>query len=145
MLIHGFNVFNGGSYTNTKRAFQEYFVIPIGVKSFKEVIRMAVKYTMHLKILSKLKLEVMKPRLANHVSSHLRSTIVKIVNHGVHYKAKYKNKYTTSIDVTASKFKVKGGNTYNLNLKQDGLTVINPEKIVRAIKEQYYIVFYSLW
>jgi len=34
-----FNVINGGSHAGNKLAFQEYFIIPVGAKSFKEAMR----------------------------------------------------------------------------------------------------------
>jgi enolase len=39
MPIPCFNVINGGSHAGNKLAFQEYFVIPTGAKSFKEAMQ----------------------------------------------------------------------------------------------------------
>lgn len=39
MPVPCFNVINGGSHAGNKLAFQEYFVIPTGAKSFKEAMQ----------------------------------------------------------------------------------------------------------
>merc|ERR1711907_164420 len=38
-----FNVVNGGSHAGNKLAFQEYFICPVGAKTFKEAIRVGAE------------------------------------------------------------------------------------------------------
>merc|ERR1719454_523130 len=38
-----FNVVNGGSHAGNKLAFQEYFIVPVGAKTFKEAIRVGAE------------------------------------------------------------------------------------------------------
>merc|ERR1719157_137716 len=38
-----FNVVNGGSHAGNKLAFQEYFIVPVGAKSFKEAVRIGAE------------------------------------------------------------------------------------------------------
>merc|ERR1719217_841332 len=38
-----FNVVNGGSHAGNKLAFQEYFICPVGAKSFKQAIRVGAE------------------------------------------------------------------------------------------------------
>jgi len=38
-----FNVINGGSHAGNKLAFQEYFIIPVGAKTFKEAMQVGAE------------------------------------------------------------------------------------------------------
>merc|ERR1712061_76474 len=48
-----FNVINGGSHAGNKLAFQEYFIIPVGAKTFREAIRIGAECYHNLKSIIK--------------------------------------------------------------------------------------------
>ena len=44
------NIINGGSHADNNVDFQEFMILPVGAPTFKESIRMGLKYSMHLKL-----------------------------------------------------------------------------------------------
>lgn len=47
--VPAFNVINGGSHAGNKLAMQEFMILPVGAKSFKEAMRMGSEIYHHLK------------------------------------------------------------------------------------------------
>lgn len=48
-----FNVINGGRHADNKLEFQEFWIIPLGAKSFKQAVRMGSEVFHHLQLLCK--------------------------------------------------------------------------------------------
>ena len=125
MPVPCFNVINGGSHAGNKLAFQEYFVIPTGAKSFAEAMQIGceVYHTLGKIIKSKFGGDAtligdeggFAPPCDNREGCELIMEAIK--------KAGYDGKCTIGLDVAASEFKVKGEDGYDLDFKYDGNVV----------------------
>jgi enolase len=122
MPVPCFNVINGGSHAGNKLAFQEYFVIPTGAKSFAEAMQIGceVYHTLGKIIKAKFGGDAtligdeggFAPPCDNREGCELIMEALK--------KAGYEDKCTIGLDVAASEFKVKGEDAYDLDFKYDG-------------------------
>lgn len=122
MPVPCFNVINGGSHAGNKLAFQEYFVIPTGAKTFKEAMQIGceVYHTLGKIIKAKFGGDAtligdeggFAPPCDNREGCELIMEAIK--------KAGYEGKCTIGLDVAASEFKVKGEDAYDLDFKYDG-------------------------
>jgi len=122
MPVPCFNVINGGSHAGNKLAFQEYFVIPTGARSFSEAMAIGceVYHTLGKIIKSKFGGDAtligdeggFAPPCDNREGCEL---IVEAIR-----KAGYDGKCAIGLDVAASEFKVKGEDGYDLDFKYDG-------------------------
>jgi len=122
MPIPCFNVINGGSHAGNKLAFQEYFVIPTGAKSFKEAMQIGceVYHTLGKIIKEKFGGDAtligdeggFAPPCDNREGCELIMEALR--------KTGYEDKCTIGLDVAASEFKVKGEDAYDLDFKYDG-------------------------
>jgi len=130
MPVPCFNVINGGSHAGNKLAFQEYFVIPTGAKSFAEAMQIGceVYHTLGKIIKAKFGGDAtligdeggFAPPCDNREGCEL---IMEAIS-----KAGYDGKCTIGLDVAASEFKVKGEDGYDLDFKYDG-NVISGEEL----------------
>jgi len=122
MPIPCFNVINGGSHAGNKLAFQEYFVIPTGAKSFKEAMQIGceVYHTLGKIIKAKFGGDAtligdeggFAPPCDNREGCELIMEAIA--------KAGYEGMCTIGLDVAASEFKVNGEDAYDLDFKYDG-------------------------
>mmetsp|Transcript_17178 Transcript_17178/g.19865 ORF Transcript_17178/g.19865 Transcript_17178/m.19865 type:complete len:477 (-) Transcript_17178:843-2273(-) len=129
MPIPCFNVINGGSHAGNKLAFQEYFVIPTGAKTFKEAMQIGceVYHTLGKIIKAKFGGDAtligdeggFAPPCDNREGCELIMEALK--------KAGYEDKCTIGLDVAASEFKVKGEDAYDLDFKYDGNKISGEE------------------
>jgi len=130
MPVPCFNVINGGSHAGNKLAFQEYFVIPTGAKSFAEAMQIGceVYHTLGKIIKAKFGGDAtligdeggFAPPCDNREGCEL---IMEAIS-----KAGYDGKCTIGLDVAASEFKVKDEDGYDLDFKYDG-NVISGEEL----------------
>jgi enolase len=130
MPVPCFNVINGGSHAGNKLAFQEYFVIPTGAKTFAEAMQIGceVYHTLGKIIKAKFGGDAtligdeggFAPPCDNREGCELIMEAIK--------KAGYDGKCTIGLDVAASEFKVKGEDGYDLDFKYDG-NVISGEEL----------------
>jgi enolase len=129
MPVPCFNVINGGSHAGNKLAFQEYFVIPTGAKSFAEAMQIGceVYHTLGKIIKAKFGGDAtligdeggFAPPCDNREGCEL---IMEAIS-----KAGYDGKCKIGLDVAASEFKVKGKDEYDLDFKYDGDIVSGEE------------------
>jgi enolase len=122
MPVPCFNVINGGSHAGNKLAFQEYFVIPVGAKSFAEAMQIGceVYHTLGKIIKAKFGGDAtligdeggFAPPCDNREGCELIMEALE--------KSGYKDKCAIGLDVAASEFKVKGKDAYDLDFKYDG-------------------------
>lgn len=129
MPIPCFNVINGGSHAGNKLAFQEYFVIPTGAKSFAEAMQIGceVYHTLGKIIKAKFGGDAtligdeggFAPPCDNREGCELIMEALE--------KSGYLGKCTIGLDVAASEFKVKGQDAYDLDFKYDGQIVSGAE------------------
>ena len=130
MPVPCFNVINGGSHAGNKLAFQEYFVIPTGAKSFAEAMQIGceVYHTLGKIIKAKFGGDAtligdeggFAPPCDNREGCELIMEAIA--------KAGYEGKCTIGLDVAASEFKVKGEDKYDLDFKYDG-DIISGEEL----------------
>lgn len=130
MPVPCFNVINGGSHAGNKLAFQEYFVIPTGAKTFAESMQIGceVYHTLGKIIKSKFGGDAtligdeggFAPPCDNREGCELIMEAIK--------EAGYDGKCKIGLDVAASEFKVKGEDGYDLDFKYDG-NVISGEAL----------------
>jgi len=130
MPVPCFNVINGGSHAGNKLAFQEYFVIPTGAKSFAESMQIGceVYHTLGKIIKAKFGGDAtligdeggFAPPCDNREGCEL---IMEAIS-----KAGYDGKCKIGLDVAASEFKVKGKDGYDLDFKYDG-DIISGEQL----------------
>mmetsp|Transcript_15239 Transcript_15239/g.23717 ORF Transcript_15239/g.23717 Transcript_15239/m.23717 type:complete len:479 (+) Transcript_15239:63-1499(+) len=130
MPVPCFNVINGGSHAGNKLAFQEYFVIPTGAKTFAEAMQIGceVYHTLGKIIKAKFGGDAtligdeggFAPPCDNREGCELIMEALE--------KAGYTDKCTIGLDVAASEFKVKGEDKYDLDFKYDG-NVISGEEL----------------
>lgn len=130
MPVPCFNVINGGSHAGNKLAFQEYFVIPTGAKTFAQAMQIGceVYHTLGKIIKAKFGGDAtligdeggFAPPCDNREGCELIMEAIK--------KAGYDGKCTIGLDVAASEFKVKGEDGYDLDFKYDG-NVVSGEKL----------------
>merc|ERR1719421_2396233 len=113
-----FNVINGGSHAGNKLAFQEYFIIPVGAKTFKEAMRIGCECYHTLKGIIKKKYGGDATLIGD--EGGFAPPIdarggVELISEAIE-KAGYKDKCKIGMDVAASEFKVEGKDCYDLGL-----------------------------
>jgi enolase len=144
MPVPCFNVINGGSHAGNKLAFQEYFVIPTGAKSFEEAMQIGceVYHTLGKIIKSKFGGDAtligdeggFAPPCDNREGCELIMEALR--------QAGYEDKCKIGLDVAASEFKVKGKDAYDLDFKYDGDIVSGEElgELYQSLAADYPIV-----
>jgi len=111
-----FNVINGGSHAGNKLAFQEYFIIPVGAKSFKEAMRIGAECYHKLKGIIKKKFGGDATLIGDEGGFAPPCDArqgVELVMEAIE-KAGYKEQCKIGMDVAASEFKVEGEDCYDL-------------------------------
>jgi len=144
MPVPCFNVINGGSHAGNKLAFQEYFVIPTGAKSFSEAMQIGceVYHTLGKIIKAKFGCDAtligdeggFAPPCDNREGCELIMEALKQAGH--------EDKCTIGLDVAASEFKVKGEDAYDLDFKYDGNVISGTElgDLYQSLAADYPIV-----
>ena len=121
MPVPAFNVINGGKHAENKLAMQEFMILPVGAKSFREALRMGSEVYHHLKKL----IEEKYGKAAANVGDeggfapnleHGREALELLT--GAIKKAGYTGKIKIGMDVAASEFYKDG--KYNLGFKDPG-------------------------
>jgi len=111
-----FNVINGGSHAGNKLAFQEYFIIPVGAKTFKEAVRIGCECYHTLKGIIKKKYGGDATLIGD--EGGFAPPIgardgVELIMEAIE-KAGYKDQCKIGMDVAASEFKVENEDCYDL-------------------------------
>jgi len=113
-----FNVINGGSHAGNKLAFQEYFIIPVGAKNFKEAMRIGAECYHVLKGILKKKFGGDATLVGDEGgfappcdARQGVELIVEAIN-----AAGYEGVCKVGMDVAASEFMVKDGDTFMYDL-----------------------------
>merc|ERR1719311_1839541 len=111
-----FNVINGGSHAGNKLAFQEYFIIPVGAKTFKEAMRVGAECYHTLKGIIKKKFGGDATLIGDEggfVPPCDARAGCELIMEAIE-KAGYKDICMVGMDVAASEFKVEGQDCYDL-------------------------------
>lgn len=122
MPVPCFNVINGGSHAGNKLAFQEYFVIPTGAKSFSEAMQIGCEVYHTLGKIIKAKFGGDATLIGDEGGFAPPCDIregCELIMEAIS-KAGYDGKCTIGLDVAASEFKVKDEDGYDLDFKYDG-------------------------
>merc|ERR1719331_2503978 len=109
-----FNVINGGSHAGNKLAFQEYFIIPVGAKSFKEAMRIGAECYHNLKKIINKKFGGDATLIGDEGGFAPPCDArggVELVMEAIK-AAGYEDKCKVGMDVAASEFKVEGEDCY---------------------------------
>jgi len=121
--VPAFNVINGGSHAGNKLAMQEFMLLPVGAKNFKEAMRMGSEVYHHLKNLIKAQYGLDATNVgdeggfAPNIESAERA--LEILVQAIE-KAGYTGKIKIGMDVAASEFYDEKGKQYDLNNKEEG-------------------------
>jgi enolase len=129
MPVPCFNVINGGSHAGNKLAFQEYFVIPTGAKSFAEAMQIGCEVYHNLGKIIKTKFGGDATLIGDEGGFAPPCDIregCELIMEAID-KAGYKGQCKIGLDVAASEFKVKGKDEYDLDFKHDGNIVSGKE------------------
>ncbi|CAE8631129.1 unnamed protein product, partial [Polarella glacialis] len=111
-----FNVINGGSHAGNKLAFQEYFIIPVGAKTFKEAVQIGSECYHTLKGIIKKKYGGDATLIGDEggFAPPCDATQgVELIMEAIE-KAGFKDVCKIGMDVAASEFKVEGQDCYDL-------------------------------
>jgi len=111
-----FNVINGGSHAGNKLAFQEYFIIPIGAKTFKEAVQIGCECYHTLKGILKKKFGGDATLVGDEGGFAPPCDArqgVELIMEAIE-KAGYKDVCKVGMDVAASEFKTEGKDEYDL-------------------------------
>jgi enolase len=128
------NVINGGSHAGNKLAFQEFFMIPTGAKTFKEAMQMGCEAYQTLK-------KVIKTRYGGDATligdeggfappvdaTQGLELLMEAIK-----QAGYEGKIVVGLDVAASEFKVKGKEQYDLDFKTPAGPKKDPNSIISS-------------
>merc|ERR1712072_911135 len=110
------NVINGGSHAGNKLAFQEYFIIPVGAKSFREAMQIGAECYHNLKGIIKKKYGGDATLIGDEGGFAPPCDAregVELIMEAIE-KAGYKDVCKIGMDVAASEFKVEGQDCYDL-------------------------------
>jgi hypothetical protein len=111
-----FNVINGGSHAGNKLAFQEYFIIPTGAKSFKHAMQIGSECYHNLKSIIKKKFGGDATLIGDEGGFAPPCDArqgVELIMEAIK-KAGYEAECQVGMDVAASEFKVEGEDCYDL-------------------------------
>jgi enolase len=129
--VPSFNVINGGKHAGNKLAMQEFMILPVGAKDFKEAMRMGVEVYSALKELIKKKYGLSAINIGDEggfapdlsKAEEVLELLVKAIG-----RAGYSGKIKIGMDVAASEFFEKG--KYNLGFKGKKKEVLTSEKMI---------------
>jgi enolase len=144
MPVPCFNVINGGSHAGNKLAFQEYFVIPTGAKSFAEAMQIGCEVYHTLGKIIKTKFGGDATLIGDEGGFAPPCGIregCELIMEAIS-KSGHDGKCTIGLDVAASEFKVNGEDAYDLDFKYDG-NVISGEALgdlYQGLAEDFPIV-----
>jgi len=139
MPVPSFNVINGGKHAGNKLAMQEFMILPVGAKNFKEALRMGVEVYHILKqeIIRKYGISAtgvgdeggFAPNILD--SREALTFIKKSIE-----KAGYSGKVMIGLDVAASEFYKNG--KYNLDFKcdvSDKKNLLTGDQLIKLYKD----------
>jgi enolase len=145
--VPAFNVINGGSHAGNKLAMQEFMILPIGAKTFKQAMRMGSEVYHHLKNLIKAEYGLDATNVGDEggFAPNIESAekALEIIVQAIE-KAGYTGKIKIGMDCAASEFYDEAGKQYDLNNKQPGQpNYLTSQQLVSyylKLSEQYPII-----
>lgn len=139
--VPSLNVINGGSHAGNKLAMQEFMILPVGAKTFREAMKMGAETYQNLK-------KVIKKRYGLDATSvgdeggfapNIQDNIegLKLLEEAIEM-AGYTGKIKVGMDVAASEFYKEDSKMYDLDFKNpqnDGSFCLSGEKLGDMYKE----------
>lgn len=118
--VPSFNVINGGSHAGNGLAMQEFMVMPVGAKDFKEAMRIGAEVYQSLKSIIKEKYGINSINVGDEggfaPDFKTAEEALDILTLAIE-KAGYKDKVVLAMDVAASEFYEEDSKMYNLKFK----------------------------
>jgi enolase len=141
--VPAFNIINGGSHAGNKLAMQEFMILPVGAKSFREAMRMGAEVYHHLKTVIKKKYGQDAVNVGDEggfapgIASNFEGLdlVVEAIE-----KAGYTGKVKLGMDVAASEFRTED-QMYDLDFKTEGAAKDTTKKISGEALLQMYTDF----
>merc|ERR1719463_903312 len=128
MPVPSFNVINGGSHAGNRLACQEFMILPVGAKDFKEAMQIGAEVYHSLKSVTKKKYGQDACNVGDEggfaIPVQDNNEALDVLMEAIE-KAGHKDKVKLGTDVAASEFYEAGTNTYNLDFKNESAP---PEK-----------------
>jgi enolase len=122
MPVPAFNVINGGSHAGNRLACQEFMILPVGAKSFKEAMQIGAEVYHSLKGCIKKKYGVDACNVGDEGGFAMpvqdNNEALDVLMEAIE-KAGHKDKVKLGTDVAASEFYMSKEKTYNLDFKND--------------------------
>merc|ERR1711937_261916 len=142
MPVPSFNVINGGSHAGNRLACQEFMILPVGAKSFKEAMQIGAEVYHSLKSVTKKKYGQDACNVGDEggfaIPVQDNNEALDVLMEAIE-KAGHKDKVKLGTDVAASEFYVKDGDKYNLDFKNPDST---PDKYKTG---EEMIDYYKNW
>eukprot|EP00761_Pharyngomonas_kirbyi_P011501 gb/GECH01011526.1/.p1 GENE.gb/GECH01011526.1/~~gb/GECH01011526.1/.p1 ORF type:complete len:435 (+),score=129.51 gb/GECH01011526.1/:1-1305(+) len=134
--VPSFNVVNGGSHAGNGLAMQEFMILPVGAKSFKEALRMGSETYQNLKSVVKSKYGQDATNVGAEggfaPSIQDNKEALELLMEAID-KAGYTGKIKLGMDVAASEFYLSDKNVYDLDFKNpnnDGKHCVSGDQLV---------------
>jgi enolase len=125
MPVPSFNVINGGSHAGNRLACQEFMILPVGAKDFKEAMQIGAEVYHSLKSVTKKKYGQDACNVGDEggfaIPVQDNNEALDVLMEAIE-KAGHKDKVKLGTDVAASEFFVKDTKTYNLDFKNPDST-----------------------
>ncbi len=142
--IPAFNIINGGRHAKNELSFQEFMILPIGAKNFKDSLKIGEKIYNELKEVIKKEYKLKTIEIGDEGGFALNISknedALKILKKAIK-KSKVRGEVGIGLDIAASEFFEK--NKYNLNFKGTKKDLKNgPEmiKIYKSFISKYKII-----
>lgn len=135
--VPAFNVINGGSHAGNSLAFQEFMILPVGARNFKEAMKMGAEIFQNLKLVIKQKYGLDATNVGDEGGF---APNIKDAKEGLDLlveaieKSGYTGKIKIAMDVAASEFHEDG--KYNLDFKTSTKNLISSDELIN-IYDQY--------
>ncbi|XP_053992265.1 enolase 2-like [Hylaeus volcanicus] len=141
MPVPAFNVINGGSHAGNKLPMQEFMILPVGAKSFREALQIGAEVYHSLKLVIKKKYGLDATNVgdeggfAPNISSDFEALdiLVEAIE-----AANHTGKVKIGMDVAASEFfqKVNGKEVYNLDFKSEKSSrIVSGDELTKIYKQ----------
>jgi len=142
MPVPSFNVINGGSHAGNRLACQEFMILPVGAKDFKEAMQIGAEVYHSLKSVTKKKYGQDACNVGDEggfaIPVQDNNEALDVLMEAIE-KAGHKDKVKLGTDVAASEFFVKDTKTYNLDFK-------NPDSTPDMYKDGASMIdYYKNW
>lgn len=133
--VPSFNVINGGSHAGNGLAVQEFMMLPVGAKTFREAMTIGAEVYQTLKNLIKSKYGINQINVGDEggFAPDFKTTeeALDVLTAAIE-KAGYKDKIVLGMDVAASEFYEEDSQSYNLTFKSKDKTLVKGDDLINT-------------